>query len=562
MKSDIDISQAAKLEPIVDMCKRYGFQEEHIDQYGRHKAKLSLDCMKNREPEGKYIVVTAITPTPLGEGKTVTTVGLSQALNKIGKTAACAIRQPSMGPTFGIKGGAAGGGYSQVIPMEEFNLHMTGDIHAVSIAHNLMAAFVDNSIHHGNPLDLEPHSVLTRRVVDISDRALRNTVVALGGKIHGYPRETGFDIAVASEVMAILALASDLQDLRERLGKIIIGANRDGKSITTEDLKVAGAMAALMTESIKPNIMQTLEGTPAIIHAGPFANIAHGNSSIIADRVGLRYFDYTVTEAGFGADIGAEKFFNIKCRASGLKPDAAVLVCTIRGLKAHSGKFKIIPGKPLPEDMLTEDLDAIQAGLTNLEKQIENVKKHGVSVVVVVNRFPADTDNEVQAVIDAAKSYGVNDAVQHTMHPEGGEGGRDLAEAVVKAAESPSEFKFLYPDEMSLKDKINTIVQEIYGGTSAGIYPKAKKQIAQYEEWGYGHLPICMAKTHLSLSHDPKLPGRPTDFRVPVDEVRLSAGAGFVYPICGKMMTMPGLPTHPAGEKVDIDKDGKIIGLF
>ena len=562
MKSDIEISQAARIEPIQEVCGRYGIDDEFVDRYGKYKAKLSLELIKQRQAKGKYVLVTAITPTPLGEGKTVTTVGLSMALNQIGKSAACAIRQPSLGPTFGIKGGAAGGGYSQVVPMEEFNLHLTGDIHAVSIAHNLLAAFIDNHIHHKNPLNIDPHSILWRRVVDVSDRALRDIVIGLGGSSNGYPRQSGFDIAVASEVMAILALASDLQDLRRRLGRIIIGGNGNGEMITAEDLKCAGAMAAVMVEAIKPTFMQTLEGTAALVHAGPFANIAHGNSSIIADQIGLRYFDYLVTEAGFGADIGAEKFFNIKCRTSGLKPDAAVVVCTIRALKAHSGKFRIIPGKPLPEGLVAEDLELVKSGLPNLRKQVENVKKHGVSVVVAVNRFPTDTDAEVELVREAAKTYGVADAVCHELHPKGGKGGVELAEAVVKAAEQPHEFKLLYPDDMPIEEKIEVIVREIYGGDGVDIGADAAKQIARYKEWGYGNLPICMAKTHLSLSHDPKQPGCPSGFTVPVREVRLSAGAGFLYALCGAMRTMPGLPTTPAGMQVDIDADGNITGLF
>jgi formate--tetrahydrofolate ligase len=439
---------------------------------------------------------------------------------------------------------------------------MTGDIHAVSISHNLMAAFIDNSLHQGNPLDIDPHSILWRRVVDLSDRALRDVVVGLGGKLNGYPRQTGFDIAVASEVMAVLALSSDLRDLRARLGRVVFGTNRRGEPLTAESLECAGAMAALMSEALKPNIMQTLEGTAALVHAGPFANIAHGNSSIVADRIGLRYFDYVVTEAGFGADIGAEKFFNIKCRASGLTPNAAVLVCTIRALKAHSGRFSIVPGKPLPAGLVSEDMDALEAGLPNLQKQAENLRKHGVPVVVVVNRFPTDTEREVNRVIAKAKEWDVSDAVWHEMHPKGGEGGRALAEAVVKAAETPSQFRLLYPDDLSVEEKIDTIVREMYGGDGSVVSPKAKKQIAQYKEWGFGKIPVCMAKTHLSLSHDPKLCGRPTGFKVPVDEVRLSAGAGFLYALCGSMTTMPGLPSKPAGAKVDIDENGKITGLF
>ncbi|MBN1865902.1 formate--tetrahydrofolate ligase [Candidatus Sumerlaeota bacterium] len=563
MKSDIEISQAADMKDIREIAARYEIDEQDLELYGRYKAKLSLDLIKRRKSKGKYILVTAITPTPLGEGKTVTTIGLSMALNRIGKTAACAIRQPSMGPTFGIKGGAAGGGYSQVVPMEEFNLHLTGDNHAVSIAHNLLAAFIDNSLHQKNPLDIDPSSISWRRVVDVSDRALREIVVGLGGKANGQPRQCGFDIAVASEVMAILALSNDLQDLRRRLGAIVIGANRDGKPVTAEDLKCAGAMAALLKDAIMPNLMQTIEGTPALVHTGPFANIAHGNSSIIADRIGLRYFDYLVTEAGFGADIGAEKFFNIKCRKSGLKPAAAVLICTVRALKAHSGKFRIIPGKSLPLGLVNGDVETLVAGLPNLQKQVENVRRHGVPVVVAINRFPTDTDEEIQAILDAAKDYGVEDAVVHDLHTRGGEGGVELAEAVVRAADKPNSFQMLYDDEgVTIEEKMEKIVREIYGGDGINIEPKAAGQIAQFKEWGFGDLPVCMAKTHLSLSHDPKVPGRPTGFTVPVREVRLSAGAGFLYALCGSIMTMPGLPATPGGTKVDIDSDGRIVGMF
>ena len=562
MKSDIEISQEAKIEHIQDVCARYGFDEEFIEPYGKYKAKLSLDLRKGREVKGKYVLVSAITPTPLGEGKTVTTVGLSMALNKAGKSAACAIRQPSMGPTFGIKGGAAGGGYSQVVPMEEFNLHLTGDIHAVSISHNLLAAFVDNSIFHKNPLNIDPHSILWRRVVDVSDRSLREIVIGLGPKANGFPRQSGFDIAVASEVMAILALSTSFEDLRKRLGRIVIGANQDGALVTAEDLKCAGAMAALMAEALKPNIMQTLEGTAALVHAGPFANVAHGNSSILADQIGLRYFDYVVTEAGFGADIGAEKFFNIKCRASGLKPDATVLVCTVRVLKAHSGKFKIVPGKPLPEGLIKENIEAIRSGLPNLQKQVENLRLHGVPVVVAINRFPTDTDAELKFVLGEARKMDVVGAAIHELHAKGGAGGRELAELVVKAAEQPSEFRFLYPDDMPIEEKMRTIVTKVYGGKGIAMEPAAARQIEQYKRCGYSNLPICMAKTHLSLSHDPKLAGRPEGFTVPVREVRLSAGAGFLYALCGTMSTMPGLPSVPAGAKVDIDAQGRIIGLF
>jgi len=562
MKSDIEISQEAKIEHIQDVCARYGFDEEFIEPYGKYKAKLSLDLRKGREVKGKYVLVSAITPTPLGEGKTVTTVGLSMALNKAGKSAACAIRQPSMGPTFGIKGGAAGGGYSQIVPMEEFNLHLTGDIHAVSISHNLLAAFADNSIFHKNPLNIDPHSILWRRVVDVSDRSLREIVIGLGPKANGFPRQSGFDIAVASEVMAILALSTSFEDLRKRLGRIVIGANQDGALVTADDLKCAGAMAALMAEALKPNIMQTLEGTAALVHAGPFANVAHGNSSILADQIGLRYFDYVVTEAGFGADIGAEKFFNIKCRASGLRPDATVLVCTVRALKAHSGKFKIVPGKPLPEGLIKENIEAIRSGLPNLQKQVENLRLHGVPVVVAINRFPTDTDAELKFVLGEARKLDVAGAAIHELHAKGGAGGQELAELVVKAAEQPSEFRFLYPDDMPIEEKMRTIVTKVYGGKGIAMEPAAARQIEQYKQCGYSNLPICMAKTHLSLSHDPKLMGRPEGFTVPVREVRLSAGAGFLYALCGTMSTMPGLPSVPAGANVDIDAQGRIIGLF
>ena len=561
--SDIEISQAAKVEPIWEACQRFGLDDDLVEPCGRYKAKLSLDLIKRRpEATGKYVLVSAMTPTPLGEGKTLTAVGLSMALNRLGQKAACAIRQPSMGPTFGIKGGAAGGGYSQVVPMEDFNLHLTGDIHAVSISHNLLAAFIDNHIHQKNPLRIDPHSILWRRVVDVSDRALREVVIGLGGKFNSHPRQTGFDIAVASEVMAILALSDSLQDLRRRLGRIIIGNDQDGKPLTAEDLKCAGAMAALLVDTIKPTIMQTLEGTPALVHAGPFANIAHGNSSVLADKIGLRYFDYVVTEAGFGADIGAEKFFNIKCRASGLKPNAVVLVCTIRALKAHSGKFTIVAGKPLDPGLSTEDLEAVRGGLPNLAKQIENIQKHGVPVIVAVNRFPTDTDAEVALAREAAMELGASEVATHELHSKGGEGGLELGEAVIRAAEKPTDFNFLYDGSLSVEDKLDCIAREMYGADGVEIESVAAKQIAQYKEWGFGDLPVCMAKTHLSLSHDAKRPGRPTGFTVPVREMRLSAGAGFLYALCGAVLTMPGLPSKPAGAGVDIDEDGNITGLF
>jgi formate--tetrahydrofolate ligase len=468
-----------------------------------------------------------------------------------------------MGPIFGIKGGAAGGGYSQVIPMEEFNLHLTGDIHAVSIAHNLLAAFIDNHLHHQkDPIALDPFTVTWGRVVDVSDRALRKIIIGLGGRASGVPRESHFDIAVASEVMAILALARDLKDLRKRLGAIIIGSTRDGKPVTAEDLKCAGAMAVTLKESLQPTLMQTLETTPCLIHAGPFGNIAHGNSSIIADYIGLKYCDYVVTEAGFGADMGAEKFVNIKCRYSGLKPDAAVVVCSIRGLKMHSGKFKVVPGKPLPPEFTQEDLPSLRAGIPNLIKQVENMRIYGIPVVVAINKFPTDTQAEIDLIKAEARDCGALDVVVSEVHANGGPGGAELAEAVIRAAETPSTFQFLYPSQTSVENKIRAIATSIYGADDIEILPEAKKQIERYREWGLGDLPICMAKTHLSLSHDPKLKGRPKGFVVPVREVRASAGAGFLYALCGDMMTMPGLPSVPGGTRVDLDEKGNIVGLF
>jgi len=564
MKSDIEIAQAAKMKPIVEIAKEIGVKEEELELYGNHKAKISLDILDRLQdkPSGKYIDVTAITPTPLGEGKTVTTIGLSLGLNKIGKKVITCIRQPSLGPVFGIKGGAAGGGYSQVVPMEDFNLHLTGDVHAVGLAHNLCAAFLDNSILKGNPLNIDPLSVTWRRVVDISDRFLRNIAVGLGGKNDGFPRETGFDITVASEVMAILALTTSLKDLRERLGKIVVATTYDGKPVTAEDLKVAGAMAVLLRDAIKPNLMQTLENTPCFVHAGPFANIAHGNSSIISDQIALKLGDYIVTESGFGADCGAEKFFNIKCRYSGLVPDVVVLVCTVRALKMHSGRFKVVAGKPLDAGLLKEDLSALEEGCSNLEKQIENMRLFGVPVVVAINKFTADTDNEIELLRKKSIDAGAEDAVLSEVWAKGGEGGAKLAEAVVAAAEKPANFKFLYPLDIPIKEKIEKIAIEIYGAAKVEYAPLAEKKIDMYTKMGFDKLPLCMAKTHLSLSHDPKLKGRPTGFTLPVRDVRASVGAGFLYPLCGEMRTMPGLPSVPAGTKVDIDKDGKVVGLF
>jgi len=564
LKSDIEIAQEAKMLPIMEIAERMGLKEDEVELFGRYKAKINLSVLERlrERPNAKYIDVTAITPTPLGEGKTVTTIGLGLALNRIGKKAVNCIRQPSLGPVFGIKGGAAGGGYSQVVPMEEFNLHLTGDTHAVALAHNLLAAFVDNHILHGNQLGIDPHSVTWPRVVDVSDRALRQIVIGLGGKANGFPREAGFDIAVASEVMAILALTTSLKDLRERLGRIVVAYTGDGKPVTSEDLKCAGAMAVLLKEAIKPNLLQTLEHTPCFVHAGPFANIAHGNSSVLADRIACKLGDYVVTESGFGADIGAEKMINIKCRVSGLNVDAAVIVATIRALKMHGGAFRVVPGRALPKAVSERNDDALIEGCQNLVKHIENIRLHNIPVVVAVNRFDTDQDEEIEIVRQQAVAAGAEDAVESNVWAKGGAGGEALARAVVKAAEKPSEMRFLYNLEMSIKDKIETIATKVYGADGVDYEPLAERRIRLYTKVGFDKLPICMAKTHLSLSHDPKVKGRPRGYRIPVRDVRASLGAGFLYPLLGTMSTMPGLPSVPAGTKIDLDEDGKIVGLF
>ena len=562
--SDLEIAQAAELRPIMHIAEQLGLSEDDVELYGKYKAKVSLDVrekFKDR-PNGKYIDVTAITPTPLGEGKTVTTIGLSMALNRIGKKTITCIRQPSLGPVFGIKGGAAGGGYSQVVPMEDFNLHLTGDTHAVSMAHNLLAAFIDNHLLHGNELDIDPLSISWPRVVDISDRALRRIVIGLGGKDNGIPRETGFDIAVASEVMAILALQTGLKDLRERLGRIVVGFTRSGKPVTAEDLKCAGAMTVLMRDAIKPNLMQTLEHTPCFVHAGPFANIAHGNSSIVADQIALKLADFVVTESGFGADMGAEKFMDIKCRYSGLTPNCAVVVATVRALKMHSGRFKVVAGKPLDPGLVQENLEAVEEGCANLTKQIENMRLFGVPVVVALNRFTTDTDKEIALVQKIAVEAGAEGAYVSEVWAKGGAGGEELARAVVKAADKPSNFRFLYPLDASIKEKIETIATKIYGADGVDYSPIAEQKIRLYTRTGYDKLPICMAKTHLSLSHDQNLKGRPRGYRIPIRDIRASMGAGFLYPLLGEMRTMPGLPSVPAGNAVDIDEAGRTVGLF
>ena len=564
--SDLEIARSVSPRPIMDIAHELGLRDDEVEPYGFTKAKIRLEAIERLEaerPRGKYVVVTAITPTPLGEGKSTTTVGLAQGLNRIGHKAAVCIRQPSLGPVFGIKGGAAGGGHSQVIPMEDFNLHLTGDVHAIGAAHNLGAAFVDNHIHHGNQLGIDALGVLWPRVVDISDRALRKVVIGLGGTENGYPRETEFVITVASEVMAVLALARDLADLRIRLGRMVLATTRAGAAITADDLKVAGAMTVLLTDAIKPNLLQTLEGGPAFVHCGPFANIAHGNNSILADRIALVTNEIVCTEAGFGADMGAEKFFDIKCRASGIHPDAAVVVATIRALKMHGGVGRIVAGKPLDPALLAANVEAVTRGAENLVKQIENVRLFNVPVVVAINAFPTDTPAEVEAVQQVSLAAGARAAVVANHWAEGGAGAMDLATAVWDAAEEGApNFQLLYPDEAPLADKIEAIATKIYGAEGVDYLPIARKQLAQYEALGYGHLPICMAKTQYSLSHDAALKGRPSGFRVPIREVRLSAGAGFVTPLAGEMRTMPGLPSRPGGENIDIDAAGEILGLF
>jgi formate--tetrahydrofolate ligase len=562
--NDQEIARSIPLRPLAEVAEILGIGADLLEMYGDTKAKIKLDILDGPETQepGKYIVVTAINPTPLGEGKTVNTVGISQALNRIGKRATCVIRQASMGPVFGIKGGAAGGGYSQVVPPEEINLHLTGDFHAITSAHNLCSAFLDASIFHGNELDIDVDRISWRRVMDVNDRALREIEVARGGEKNGTPHLSGFDITSASEIMAILGLATDLKDLRRRLGEIVVAYNQEGNPVTAEDLKVAGAMAAILKDALKPTLMQTLEGTPAIVHTGPFANIAHGNSSIIADRVALRCSDFVVTEAGFGADMGAEKFFDIKCRASGLAPDAALMVATIRALKVHSGRYVVKAGRPLPEGLLNEDLDALAEGMCNLEAHIENVLKFGVPVVVAINVFPTDTEAEIEMVKKAALAAGASAAHVSTMFMEGGKGGEELAHALVAAADEQSEFKLLYPDEFSLKEKIDTLAKEIYGAGGVSYEPEAEALLAQFEKDGFGHLPICMAKTQYSLSHDAEMTGRPHGYRFVVRSARVAVGAGFVYPLAGKILTMPGLGRVPGGTRIDIDEDGEVVGMF
>src|SRR5215472_13519960 len=560
--SDLDIARAASLKPLDDIAHELGIGEHLLEPYGESVVKIKLaaiDELADR-PKAKYVVVTAITPTPLGEGKTTTTVGLGQGMRHIGKRATVTIRQPSMGPTFGIKGGAAGGGYSQVVPMEALNLHLTGDMHAVTAAHNLLAAMIDNHLYQGNALGLDAHDITWRRVLDVNDRALRNIVIGLGPRADGVTRQTGFDITAASEVMATLALTTSLLDLRQRLGRIVVGYRRGGIPVTAEELDAAGSMAVILRDAIKPNLLQTLENTPVLVHTGPFGNIATGNSSVVADLIGIHAGDLLVTEAGFGADMGAERFFNIKCRNSGLRPDAAVVVATVRALKAHSGKYKIVAGRPLPDELLAENPEDVLAGAANLRKQIENVRMHGVPAVVAINSFPTDHPSEHQAIQKVASEMGARVAVC-THFADGGRGAAELAEAVVEATEEPSDFQFLYSDEASLREKIEIIATKVYGAAGVEYYLPAKAQLDNYEKAGFGRLPVCIAKTHLSISSDPSLKGAPTGWQLPVREVRASVGAGFIYPICGEMRTMPGLSKSPAAARIDIDENGEIVGL-
>ncbi len=565
MLSDLEIAQAATMRPLADVAADMGLLPEDLEMYGRHKAKVHLD-VRNRladRPNGKYVLVTAITPTPLGEGKTVTTIGLTQGLQHIGKKPICCIRQPSMGPVFGIKGGAAGGGYAQVVPMEDLNLHFTGDIHAVGAANNLLAAMLDASLWHKNPLDIDPLSITWNRVVDMNDVALRKIITGLGGAKGGLPRETQFDITVASEVMAILALTTGLQDIRERLGRIMVGLSKSGKPVTAEDLGAAGAMSVLMKDAIQPNLMQRLDGGAAFVHAGPFANIAIGCNSIVADQIALKLGEYVITEAGFGADIGAEKFMDIKCRAADLAPNAVVIVATIKALKMHGGGFIQKPGKKPPMDeIMKPNPAAVEAGCANLIQHVENMRKFGVPVVVAINAFPYDTPEETEIVRAAALSAGAEAAPESLVHAQGGAGGAALAEAVVAAADKPSELKLLYPLEASIKEKIETIAREIYRAGDVDYSPVAEKKIKQFTKQGLDKLPICMAKTHLSVTHDPDIKNTCPGFILPVRDIRPSAGAGFLYPLCGEMSTMPALPTRPAAVDVDLDEEGNIVGLF
>ena len=556
MKTDVQIAQEAIMEPIGKIAQHLEIPEDELELYGKYKAKISLNYWNTtlqQKENGKLILVTAINPTPAGEGKTTTSIGLGDALHKLGKKTAIALREPSLGPCFGMKGGAAGGGYAQVVPMEDINLHFTGDFHAITSAHNLLAAVIDNHIQQGNALDLDVRRITWKRVVDLNDRALRNIICGLGGKAHGVPRETGFDITVASEMMAILCLTSDLEDMKKRLGNIIIGYTRSGRPVRAEELNVTGALTLLFKDAIKPNLVQTLEGTPALIHGGPFANIAHGCNSVMATKYALKMADYTVTEAGFGADLGAEKFLDIKCRFTGFKPDAVVIVATIRALKMHGGLTKT--------ELATENIEALKKGMTNLAKHIENIQKFGLPIVVAINAFPTDTENELQELKALCESMGASVSISEAW-AKGGEGAIDLAQKVIEATEKPSNFQYMYDVNDSIKDKINAIATKIYGADGVNYTPAVEKTIAEFEAEGLDKMPICMAKTQYSLSDDQFRLGAPTGFKITVRELRISAGAGFIVALTGNILTMPGLPKKPAAENMDIDINGKITGLF
>lgn len=556
MKTDVQIAQEAIMEPIGKIAQHLEIPEDELELYGKYKAKISLNYWNTtlqQKENGKLILVTAINPTPAGEGKTTTSIGLGDALHKLGKKTAIALREPSLGPCFGMKGGAAGGGYAQVVPMEDINLHFTGDFHAITSAHNLLAAVIDNHIQQGNALDLDVRRITWKRVVDLNDRALRNIICGLGGKAHGVPRETGFDITVASEMMAILCLTSDLEDMKKRLGNIIIGYTRSGRPVRAEELNVTGALTLLFKDAIKPNLVQTLEGTPALIHGGPFANIAHGCNSVMATKYALKMADYTITEAGFGADLGAEKFLDIKCRFTGFKPDAVVIVATIRALKMHGGLAKT--------ELTTENIEALKKGMTNLAKHIENIQKFGLPIVVAINAFPTDTENELQELKALCESMGASVSISEAW-AKGGEGAIDLAQKVIEATEKPSNFQYMYDVNDSIKDKINAIATKIYGADGVNYTPAVEKTIAEFEAEGLDKMPICMAKTQYSLSDDQFKLGAPTGFKITVRELRISAGAGFIVALTGNILTMPGLPKKPAAENMDIDINGKITGLF
>ncbi|WP_228386705.1 formate--tetrahydrofolate ligase [Ornithinicoccus halotolerans] len=562
---NLSISSQARLRPIEEVAGAMGVGQHLLEPYGRGVAKLDLTAIEElaARPQATYVLVTAITPTPLGEGKTTTTVGLGQGLRQIGRSATISVRQPSLGPTLGIKGGGAGGGWSQVVPMERLNVHLTGDVHAVTAAHNQLAAMVDNDLHRGSPSGLDPNAVTWRRVMDVNDRALRQIVTGLGPAVNGPVRQTGFDITAASEVMATLSLSRSLADLRARLGRIVVGRTRDGEPVTAEQLRAAGAMTVLLKEAVRPNLMQTVEHTPALVHCGPFGNIATGNSSVVADLIGSRCGDFLVTEAGFAADMGAERFFNIKCRISGLVPDVAVVVATVRALKVHSGRHRVVAGRPLPPEMTEENPEDVMAGADNLRAQLAIIRRHGVTPVVAINAFPTDYPSEHEAIAAVAEQEGVRCALS-THFEDGGAGAAELAQAVVDAAEQPEPggFRFLYPDELPLRDKIERIATEVYGADGVDYSPTAARDLDSFTASGYGSLPVCVAKTHLSLSADPTLTGAPRGWRLPVREVRLSAGAGFVYPICGDMQTMPGLGATPAAGRIDIDEEGHTVGLY